>query len=170
MAQHLRVADHLNVDALRQGFHAASDRVERAHYQVVYLAALGWGSADIATASGYSVHWVRTLVRGYNQEGVTMLRDRRHDNPGQAPLLDPEQAAVLAERLEEPPRDGGLWSGPKVACAMAEQLGRAVGPVRGWEALCRLGYSPQRPRRRHVGADAQAQAAFQGGAPAEAAG
>lgn len=170
MAQHLRVADHLSVDVLRQGFQTASDPVERSHYQVVYLAALGWGSADIATASGYGVSWVRTLVRRYNREGLAAMRDGRHDNPGQARLLNPEQEAALAQRLKEPPSDGGLWSGPKVARAMAELLGRAVGSVRGWEALRRLGYSLQRPRRRHVGADAQAQADFQGGAPAEAAG
>jgi transposase len=170
MAQHLRVAEHLSVDALKQGFHETSDRVERAHYQVVYLAALGWGSADIATASGYGVGWIRKLVRRYNEGGVAAMRDRRHDNPGQPPLLNAEQQGVLAERLKEAPEDGGVWSGPKVARAMGEQLGRTVGSVRGWEALRRLGYSPQRPRRRHVGADAQAQADFQGGAPAEAAG
>jgi transposase len=69
MAQHLPVAEHTSVDALKQGFHAATDRVERAHHQVVYLAALGWGSADIAKASGYGVGWIRKLVRRYNEEG-----------------------------------------------------------------------------------------------------
>jgi hypothetical protein len=47
---------------------------------------------------------------------------------------------------------------------MSQRLGREVSRVRGWEALRRLGYSPQKPRPAHDQADPEAQAAFQGGA------
>lgn len=54
----------------------------------------------------------------------------------------------------------GVWSGPKVAAWMAEQLGRAAHAQRAWEVLRRLGVTLQRLRPRHRQADAAAQAAF----------
>jgi transposase len=46
---------------------------------------------------------------------------------------------------------------------MSVQLGRPVAEVRGWEALRRLGFSPQRPRPRAATADPEAQDAFKKG-------
>src|SRR4029453_19066588 len=67
-----------------------------------------------------------------------------------ASLLTPALLAALARRLETPPEDGGVWSGPKAAAWMARHLGRAaVHPQRGWDALRRLGWSLQSPRPRH---------------------
>ncbi|HEV2132547.1 MAG TPA: winged helix-turn-helix domain-containing protein [Longimicrobiaceae bacterium] len=164
MAQHLRVADHLSPEQLKQRFQSAHDPVERTHFQVLYLASLHWRSADIAEAVGYSIIWIRKLVRRYNEGGPPALEDQRHHNPGQPRLLSPEQEAALEQRLRTPPEDGGLWSGPKVAQWMSQQLGRRVAEVRGWEVLRRLGYRPLRPRRRHVRADPQAQESFPAGA------
>lgn len=160
MAQHLCVADHLSSEALKQRFQAASNPVERAHFQVLHLARLQWRSADIAEACGYSVIWVRSLVRRYNREGPEALTDQRHSNAGQPRLLSPAQEAALETRLQTQPEEGGLWSGPKVAGWMSAHLGRPVAEVRGWEMLRRLGYTLQRPRRRHVEADPEAQERF----------
>lgn len=44
-----------------------------------------------AALVGLSDKWVRTLVQRYNQDGLAGLADRRADNPGKAPLLDPVQ-------------------------------------------------------------------------------
>ncbi|HEV2130067.1 MAG TPA: winged helix-turn-helix domain-containing protein [Longimicrobiaceae bacterium] len=128
------------------------------------MASSQWRSADIAEAVGYSVIWVRKPVRRYNEGGPQALEDQRHFNPGQPRLLSAEQDAELGRRLRSKPEDGGLWSGPKVAQWMGEQLGRPVAEVRGWEVLRRLGYRPLRPRRRHVKADPQAQEDFPAGA------
>lgn len=165
MAQHLRVADHLSSAELKARYLAAHDPVERTHFQVLHLASLQWRSADIAEASGYSVIWVRALVRRYNEGGPEALEDQRHHNPGQPRLLCAEQEAELEQRLRTPPEDGGLWSGPKVAQWIRAQLGRDVDDARGWEVLRRLGWRPLRPRRRHALADPEAQARFPGGAP-----
>jgi transposase len=171
MAQHLRVADHLSPEELKARYQAAYDPVERTHFQVLYLARLQWRSADIAEATGYTVFWIRKLVRRYNEAGPEALEDQRHFNPGQPRLLSPEQEAELDAvlRTRKPP-DGGFWTGAKVAQWMSEQLHRPVEDVRGWEVLCRLGYRPLRPRRRHQGADPQAQEDFQGRPPAPAPG
>jgi Winged helix-turn helix len=49
--------------------------------------------------------------------------------------------------LRQPPPDGGLWSGRKVANWMAGELGLlSVAPQRGWEALKAIGWSIQPPR------------------------
>ena len=88
------------------------------------------------------------------------LGDQRARNTGARPLLSQEDEAALREALAEPPTDGGLWSGPKVAAWMARHLGRAaVHPQRGWDALQRLGWSLQSPRPRHPRAATPAQKA-----------
>ena len=69
---------------------------------------------------------------------------------GRTVLEVAEVLAALAERLKQPPEDGGMWSGPKVAAWMAARLGLAkVHPQRGWEALKRVEWSLQAPRPRH---------------------
>lgn len=163
MAQHLHVADHLSPEQLKQRFQRARDPVQRTHFQVLHLASLQWRSADIGEATGYSVIWIRKLVRRYNEGGPEALEDQRHFNPGQPRLLSAEQEAALEQRLRSKPEDGGLWSGPKVAQWMGQQLGRPVADARGWEVLRRLGYRPLRPRRRHVKADPKAQEDFPAG-------
>jgi transposase len=164
MARGLHVADHLSAEELKGRYLAASDPVERTHFQVVHLAHLGWRSVQIAEASGYSVIWVRKLVRRYNEGGPEALEDQRQHNPGQPRLLSGEQETELDRVLrEESPPEGGLWSGPKVARWIGRQIGREVDDARGWEVLVRLGYRMRRPRRRHVDADPEAQESFQGG-------
>ena len=90
------------------------------------------------------------LAARYNTVGPGALGDQRRRNGRTASLLTPDLLAALAERLREPPEDGGLWSGPKVAAWMARHRGLAkVHPQRGWEALKRLEWSVQTPRPRH---------------------
>lgn len=156
---------------MKERYQAAHDLVERTHFQVLYLASLQWRSADIAQATGYTVFWVRKLVRRYNGGGPEAMEDQRHYNLGQPRLLSPAQEAALDEHLRtEKPPDGGLWTAAKVAQWMSEQLGRPLAEVRGWEVLRRLGWRPLRPRRRHVKADPEAQESFQAGAPGAASG
>src|SRR3954453_21992552 len=84
-----------------------------------------------------------------NASGPAALGDRRRRNGKAASLLTGDVLSALAARLKEPPEDGGLWSGPKVAAWMAPHLGlAAVHPQRGWEALKRLEWSVQAPRPR----------------------
>ena len=103
---------------------------------------------------------MRTLAHRYNDEGPQGLGDRRHSNAGGTFLLSHEQQAQLQRDLEEPPADGGLWTGPKVARWIERQTGRKVHPQRGWEYLKRLNYSKRVLRPRHAKADPAAQEAF----------
>ena len=154
---------HLPPAGLERRYRRARDPVERSRWQVVRLLAQGRGTAEVAAATGYSVPWARQLARRYREGGPAALGDRRHANPGAAPLLAPAQRERLRAALGGPAPDGGLWTGRKVAAWMAAELGRPVGAQRGWEWLRRLGFSPQRPRPREARADPAAQAAFKGG-------
>jgi transposase len=160
MPKRIRLEPHLDTAALEQRYRHAPDPVGRTHFQILWLLAGGRTVEQAAGVTGYSRHWVRQLVARYNGGGPDALGDRRHGNPGGRWLLSPEQKAELEQALTEPPEDGGLWSGPKVAAWMGAKTGQAVHPQRGWDYLRLLGYSLQVPRPRHRKADPDAQEAF----------
>jgi transposase len=165
MPKRLSIQPHLTHEDLERRYRAAKDPVARSHWPMVWLLAQGTPSEQVAAVTGYSLKWLRTLVQRYNQQGPGVLGDRRRRNPGSMGLLSPDQRTALANALNQPPPDGGLWTGPKVAAWMAATLRRPVYAQRGWEMLRRLGLTPQVPRPRHAKADPEAQAAFKKSSP-----
>jgi transposase len=165
MPKRLHLEEHLSTQELEERYRRAREPVERTHYQIVWLLSLGKLTREVAEATGYSPEWIREVSRRYNEDGAEGLGDRRHRNPGAAPLLSPEQQQELGEALEEPPEDGGMWNSAKVASWIEERTGRRVRAQRGWEYLRRLGYTPQVPRPAHAGADEEEQEAFKKGSP-----
>jgi transposase len=159
------VADHLGVEELTARDRAARDPVERGRWQMIRLLVSGRSLREVADVTGYSTRRVREAVRRSNAHGPEGLADRRHANPGAAPLLDAEGRRALEAALAEPPPEGGRWTRAKVAAWIARRTGRDEIPAqRGWVYLRRTGHSPQVPRPRHArAADAAAQAAFQKG-------
>ena len=164
MPRRLAVPPHLPATELEARYRRARDPVLRSHYQIVWQLAAGRPTAEVAAVTGYSPDWVREVARRYREGGPGALGDRRHANPGAAPLLGRELQAALRGALGGPAPGGGLWTGRKVAAWMAARLGRPVAEQRGWEWLRRLGFTPQRPRPREERADPAAQAAFKRGA------
>jgi len=146
----LAVAGHPGAAEPGRRCRAARDRVERGHLQVVWLPVQGRSRGEVARVVGLSGLRVAEVVRRYDAKGPDGLGDRRRGNAGAEPLLGPEDEAALRAALAEPPSDGGLWTGPKVAAWMATRLGREVRPQRGWDDLRRLGHSPRVPRPRHA--------------------
>ncbi len=163
MPRCLTIDPHLAVAELEHRYRACHDAVERSHWQMIWLVARGHHVPAVAWLTGYSVRWVRTIVHRYNADGPGGLVDQRQHSRGHPPLLSPTLRTALAEALDGPAPDGGLWTCGKVAAGMAERLGRPVGEPRGWEAMRALGFSPQRPRPRATNADPVAQAAFKKG-------
>ena len=148
-----RLAAHLSPAELGQRYRAARSPIERSHLQVVWLLSRGRSEREVAQVTGYGRRWVGEVARRYDEGGPDGLGDRRRGNAGARPLL----RAALAE----PPADGGLWTGPKVAAWMAARLGREVWPQRGWDYLRRLGHGPQVPRPRNAkAASPEAQAEY----------
>jgi transposase len=160
MPKRIEIKAHLSIEQLATRYRENQDVVERSHYQIIWLLAQGQSAAEVARITHYSAYWVRVIARRYNAQGVSGLADHRHDHPGRECMLDAAQQAELAQALESPPADEGLWNGPKVARWMAALLGHPVHDQRGWDYLRRLGYSAQLPRPRHAKANAEEQAAF----------
>jgi transposase len=157
---------HLPPEELEARYRRARDPVERSHFQIVWLLAVGRPTAEVAAVSGYSVDWVRAVAGRYRDGGPAALGDRRRANPGAPPLLDAAAQAALRVVLAGPAPGGGRWTGRKVAAWMGERLGRPVAEQRGWAWLRRLGFTPQVPRPRAARAAAAAQEAFEkGGSP-----
>jgi transposase len=155
---------HLSTAELGQRYRAARQPLERSHLQIVWLLSQGRSEREVAAATGYGQRWITEIVRRYNAEGTGGLGDQRANNTGARPLLSQEDELTLQEALAEPPADGGLWSGPKVAAWMTARLGRKIWPQRGWDYLQKLGYSSQMPRPRHAKAASTAeQEAFKRG-------
>ena len=165
MARRMAIAPHMTVAELEQRYRQAGDPVARSHWQMVWLLAGGLPTAEVARVTGYSVRWVQEIARRY-RAGPEAVGDRRHRNPGAAPLLNEDQQAQLRAALAGPAPDGGIWSCRQVAAWIGAQVGRSVDPARGWEWMRRLGFTPQRPRPRATRADPEAQEAFKkGGSP-----
>jgi transposase len=164
MVKWLRLKDHLGTDELARRYRGAGDPVARSQWQILWLLARGEPTPAVVAATGYSPTWIYQIVRRYNAEGAAGVGDRRHRNPGAAPLLDAAGQADLRAALDGVAPGGGAWSGPAVASWLTERLGRPVGPQRGWEYLRRLGQTPQVPRPSHAQADPAAREAFKKGA------
>jgi transposase len=171
MSNVLAVTSHLPAEELYRRYRQADRPTERARWHMLWLKASGHSVAKVSAAIGYSERWVSTIIRRYNEGGPTAIRDRRRDHPGASPMLSPAQQEELAALLEKGPApDGEPWSGPKVARWIEAATGRThVHNQRGWEYLRRLGFTPQRPRRRHEAASTpeslKEQAAFKKSAP-----
>jgi transposase len=162
----LHLPPHLALDELERRYRRATDVVARSQWQMLWLLGGGMPTAEVARVTGYSVNWVREIARRYREEGPDGIGDRRHGNPGAAPLLTPDQQAQLRAALAGPAPDGGIWTCRQVAAWIGARIGRPVDPARGWEWMRRLGFTPQRPRPRETRADPAAQAAFKkGGLP-----
>lgn len=162
MPRHLCVAPHLSAAELEHRARTAP-AADQLRWRAIVLVAGGRPATAVGPLLGWSPIRVRRLVHRFNHLGPDALTDRRHRHLGPQPLLAPDDLAALHAALTGPAPDGGLWTGPKVAQWMSARLDRPIHSQRGWEALRRLGWTPQRPRPRDAQADAAAQAAFKKG-------
>jgi transposase len=160
-----RIVEHLSIEELEARFRAAREVTEARHFQAIWLLAQGRTFLEVGEVLAFAPRWVEELAARYNALGPEALGDQRRRNGRAASLLREDVLAALAERLQEPPDEGGLWSGAKVAAWMARHLGlEHVHPQRGWEALRRLHWSLQAPRPRHArAATPEQRAEFKGG-------
>lgn len=149
MATTIRTA-HLSPAELGQRYRAARCPIERSHWQIVWLLSQGRSERAVAAVTGYGQRWIMAIVRRYNAEGASGLGDRRAKNRGARPLLSQEDETAVRDAVVEPPADGGLWTGPKVAAWMTARLGRNVWPQRGWDYLRKLEHRLQMPRPKHA--------------------
>lgn len=166
MAKALIPAPHLSLPEVEMQYKKEKEAVVKTHWQIICLRLKGKRVEEIGETVGYTSGWVREIIRRYNRDGEKGLRDGRADNGGHRSLLDEEQRIHLLQTLKkETPADGGLWTGPKVAAWIEEEIGRKIRLATGWDYLTRLGFSIRLPRPTHVRADKQAQERFKKNSP-----
>ena len=158
-----RVSLHFPIAVLKQRYLDCQCPRERTHWHIIWLLADTEDPrtpSEVAKIVGCTADWVRKLLKRYNAEGEQAMLDKRKNNGGRRFLDETQQAALLAA-LAGPPADGGLWTGPKVAAWISEELQRPVSAVSGWKYLKRLGYTLQTPRPQHqASATPEAQQTF----------
>jgi hypothetical protein len=75
--------------------------------------------------------WVEQLAQRYNAFGPEALGDQRRRNGRPATVLTDEMLSALAERVQAPPEEGGVWTGPKVAAWVR----RPAPDATGWRGI-----------------------------------
>src|SRR4029450_3631266 len=160
MSGRIFVAPHHSTEELERRYKAANDGIERAHLHIIWLLSQGRSAKFVAEVTGYTATWVSRILWRYNDHGLAGLGDGRLDKPGAPPLLADVQLEKLRDLVSEPPPDGGLWTGRKVACWITGRIGREVWPQRGVEYLRRLDLTRQVPRRANPKASLYEQARF----------
>ncbi len=149
MPKRISLAEHEKVEELERYYRQAKDAVARSQYQIIWLLAQGKKTEEVAEVTGYSRTWIYEIVSRYNQGGVEVLGDRRHQNAGGEAIISDVQQAQLWQALETEAPDGGVWNGRKVADWLSQLLGRKVHRQRGWEILRGMGYRLRVPRPQH---------------------
>src|SRR3954469_22591127 len=125
------LAAHLSPAELGQRYRAARSPVERSHLQIVWLLSRGRSEREAAQVTGYGRRWVGEVARRYDEGGPDGLGDRRGGNAaagrggrgGPGPRGGRGGGGPRGPARADPPADGGLWTGPKVATWMAARLG-----------------------------------------------
>lgn len=140
------------IEVAERAAHAPTT-VERRRWQVILLLIDQPPRADIMAATGYRPRTIRQIIQRYRTLGAAGLRDGRQRRPTR-PLLSTAQQQALHKALQQPPPDGGVWTGPKVAQWMSTVLWKPVHRQRGWEYLQRFGSAPV-DAAQHPGADQQ---------------
>lgn len=162
----LRVEPHLDYETISQRYCHCQNAGEKTRWLAIRLLSdpkQPMRLEQVAEITGFSLDWVRKLIRRYNSQGAEGLQNRQPLRPGgKPPALSAEQQAQLRQRLQAPPADGGLWSAPKVGEYIETHFGLRLHPSTAWDYLKRLGFSLQVPRPLHQQvATEQQQARFQ---------
>ena len=149
-----------SVEELRACYRASSDAVERRRLQVIWFLTEGKSRSEVAKLTAYNRISICEVVKRYNSEGLTGLRDRRHENPGCPPLLDDSDRARLLRAMHQSTEEEDVWNAVKIQSWIKENLDKEVYLQRAYELLDVLGFSLQSPRPQHAKADLELQDEF----------
>ena len=150
----IQIIPHLDYAELTERYRRCQDVKEQRRWLVICLLSQPDHPRkveQVAEITGVSTDWVRKIARRYNTLGPEAIIDGHSKSPGgKKPALTPEQQKQLLERLQSPPEDGGLWSGPLVVELIKQYFGIRVHRATAWEYLKRLGFTFQVSRPLHT--------------------
>lgn len=140
MPRRLQVFQHLTESELLTKIASLPEGIERTRFEAVLHSQRGEKRAQVAARLGRQIRWLSGVIRRYNAEGPSSLRDKRHENRGAERRLSAEQMARLAEALQGPPPAGTFWSNSKVTRWVQSELGLEICNDTAVQYMHRLGY------------------------------
>ena len=161
----MTVVEHHSAEELQELFRQEKDAGVAKRIWIAWQARQGRTEPEITTAIGLARRTVQTWVQRYNEEGLAGLRDRA--GRGRKPILSESEQQVIAERLEEGPREGDVCSlrGIDFQKFIEDQFGKLMSLSAVYDMLHELGYEWLVPRPKHRKSDPDALAAFQKKSP-----
>ena len=139
---------------------ASTCAVERRRAQFFALLAEGRRPSEVLHVTRYSPFTAYELMARYRELGLAGLRDGRQHNRGAPRVLTAIEQQELAARLHADFEQGIVWSGKDVQTWVQAQFGKTVHLSRTYEFMRAAGFSPQKPRPRHVKGDETVKADF----------
>src|ERR687894_3235071 len=133
-------------------YRACRRGVEKTHWHLIWLLTRPerpLAPAQAAAEVGLTAVWARAILKRLNAAGPDGLADRRVGACGGRSKLTTDQQIDLWAALQQPPPDGGLWTGPKVRGYARDRFGVSIGKPTGWRWLRGLGFSLWAPRPCH---------------------
>ncbi|MEG4990294.1 IS630 family transposase [Microcoleus sp. BR0-C5] len=155
MPKKVELEPHLSHSDLKARYRSSYDPVEARRWHLLWKVASGWRVKDAASVVGLNYDYARRVIKKYNEIGIDSVTNKRNRTPrnhkgGKESILNLQQLEKLKEALKKKPRDGGVWTGPKVVQWMEKETGRSkIYDARGWDYLKKLEYSWQSPRPKH---------------------
>jgi transposase len=143
---------HLSPADIFRRYRACRRGVEKTHWHLIWLLTRPerpLAPAQAAAEVGLTAVWARAILKRWNAAGPDGLADRRAGVCGGRSKLTTDQQIDLWAALQQPPPDGGLWTGPKVARYVRDRWGVAVCKQTGWGWMRGLGFTLQVPRPCH---------------------
>ena len=134
--------------------------VERRRAQFFALRAEGRSEDEVMEITKYGVTTARLMIGRYHELGLAGLQDGRAQNRGRPRVLTADEQQALAARLKEDFAQGTVWTGQAVQAWLLAEYDKDVHLARSYEFMRAAGFSPQKPRPRHVKGDEQAKENF----------
>jgi putative transposase len=134
-------------------------RRERVRRRAAELFAQGRPAVEVAGILEVSTKSAYQWRRAWSAGGSAALTSKGASGPD--PKLSDEQLARLRERLDQGPAAAGYgedqrWTLARVVALIATMFHLRVGITTAWQAMRRLGYTPQLPIHRAAERDEQA--------------
>lgn len=141
-------------------FEVSTCAVERRRAQFFALLAEQRPLKEVLALSRYSRVTAYHLLDRYRELGLAALQDGRQNNRGAPTLLTPEEQHRLAAQIRQDFEQGIVWEGKQLQAWIKQEFGKDVYLGRTYEFMRAAGFSPQKPRPRHVKGDEEAKEAF----------
>ena len=156
----MTIVEHHSAEELQELFRQEKDAQIAKRVWMTWQARLGRTEPQITEAIGLSRRSVQTWVQRYNEEGLTGLRDRT--GRGRQPILSEAEQQLVADRLEEGPREDDACSlrGVDFQKFIGDQLGKLMSLSAVYDLLHELNYEWLVPRPKHRKSDPEAITAF----------